>query len=101
LKSLSPPHPLRFLGPVFVMLYLPMIIESENDRLLFPLPRTYAVLIVRVVLKCHRSMHMGTKKSKPCKYCYLIYKNKEFLQNYVPNPKLYPPFSFVKTAEKL
>ena len=85
---------LRTLNRRVVDLYITMYfndVSSFEKRMLQVLSSSF----VRWLLVSHRRVHReGNKKAESCRSCQIITKNKDFLQELVPDPKLYPPFKF-------
>ncbi len=55
------------------------------------------MFILTTLLQMHRSLHRrGSLDTSTCRSCRTITRNKEILLKFIPDPKLYPPFSFSK-----
>jgi len=83
---------------MLVSVYLPYIVSlKENSLSFFRRREEFFNRLVKVTLRSHRLLHSyGTRKTKLCRYCEIITEYKGFLQKFASDPKLYPPFKFLK-----
>jgi len=86
----------KMFGSILLPTYLSYIFSFRT----LPMYEVYSEskffnLIVRSTLYGHRMMHKHkVLKIDKCEYCKTIIENKSFLQTYVSDSKLYPPFKF-------
>jgi len=68
---------------------------KEPSMKFFMIQLQYYSDVVKLILRSHKRLHTkGILKTKSCSSCKIIAENKDFLQKFEPNPKLYPPFEF-------
>ena len=78
----------------FYLTYIVSFKESER-YILTRLP--FFHMIVKSTLRSHGRLHRyGILKTKSCRGCQIISENKNFLQGFEADEKLYPPFRFFR-----